>query len=382
MLAANMSQKYSTDTLFLRHFPSKYKEEPPPLLALGTLQWGTTPIDNFVINGKRGVISEIEAHEIYSAFRSKGVVLFDTAEGYGGGTSEKRLGRLREKEHSSSTDPLSDMNATIFMSKFLPSPWRFTHGHFENALRASNERMGITKAPIYFLHSPMHLFRSIEFWVEAAAYCRQKGLLDALGLSNCSADEVRRAVLAGEKFGIPVIVNQVHFSLLDYNSSSLQEMQKCCDELGVSIIAYNSLGQGLLTDGLDDIKFSQNKPAKMMRIQWNELNDLREALRKIADNHNASMAQVALNWVRSHNAIPLVGCRSKQQAMDTLASLDWELKNYERELLDSLALARCTLDSPVWRRKLFVILAGIVMSSCRLLDILGLGVAKQASIGM
>jgi pyridoxine 4-dehydrogenase len=159
-------------------------------------------------------------------------------------------------------------------------------------------------------------------------------------------------------------------------------MQKCCDELGVSIIAYNSLGQGLLTDGLDDIKFSQNKPAKMMRIQWNELNDLREALRKIADNHNASMAQVALNWVRSHNAIPLVGCRSKQQAMDTLASLDWELKNYERELLDSLALARCTLDSPVWRRKLFVILAGIVMSSCRLLDILGLGVAKQASIGM
>ena len=94
------------------------------------------------------------------------------------------------------------------------------------------------------------------------------------------------------------------------------------------------------------------------------------------------MAQVALNWCRSHNVIPLVGCRSKQQASDTLDALDWDLLSHERDLLDSLALTRCTLDSPVWRRKLFVVLAGVVMSTCRLLDLLGLGVVKQASIGM
>lgn len=364
---------YETDTLFQRHLPSQFKESPP--LALGTLQWGSTPVDS-ILNGSRGVLSESEVNEIYSAFRSKGVVLFDTAEGYGGGTSEKRLGRLRQKE------PASEDNEAIFMSKFLPSPWRFTHQHFENALRASNDRMGITKASIYFLHSPMHLFRSVEFWVEAAASCKRKGLLDALGLSNCSADEVRRAVAAGEKFGIPVIVNQVHFSLLDYNSPALQEMQKCCDELGVSIIAYNSLGQGLLTDNMDEVKFSHNKPAKMMHIEWSDLKALREALRQIADKHNASMAQVALNWCRSHNVIPLVGCRSKQQASDTLSALDWDLLSHERELLDRVALTRCTLDSPVWRRKLFVILAGVVMSTCRLLDLLGLGVVEKASIGM
>ena len=114
----------------------------------------------------------------------------------------------------------------------------------------------------------------------------------------------------------------------------------------------------------------------------NLLKALREALRQIADKHNASMAQVALNWCRSHNVIPLVGCRSKQQASDTLTALDWDLFSHERELLDSLALTRCTLDSPVWRRKLFVILAGLVMSTCRLFDLLGLGVVKQSSIGM
>lgn len=88
--------------------------------------------------------------------------------------------------------------------------------------------------------------------------------MEYLGLSNCSADEVRRAVLAGKKHRVDVILNQVHFSLLDYNSMALNEMQSACDEYGVSIVAYNSLGQGLLTDTLTEEKFANNKPAKMM----------------------------------------------------------------------------------------------------------------------
>jgi pyridoxine 4-dehydrogenase len=174
-------------------------------------------------------------------------------------------------------------------------------------------------------------------------------------------------------------LNQVHFSLLDYNSAALKEMQNTCDEYGVSIIAYNSLGQGLLTDTLTEEKFAVNKPAKMMQIQWSDLLELRSALRRIAETHSqqtkgkVSMAQVALNWCRAHNTIPLVGCRSKRQAQDSLSSLDWELSPSEVEELDSLALARCTLDSPKWRRKVFVVLAGVVMMLCRWMDALGWG---------
>jgi len=362
---------YSTDNLFNQHFP-KYNNA--PLIALGMLQWGTTPIDHRLINGSRGVLTEKEATEIYNTFRSRGVVLFDTAEGYGGGSSEKRLGRLWQSE-------IRLMNATsvkpnvVPMTKFLPVPWRWTHNHFERALRDSNERMGVSQCPIYLLHSPMHLTRDIEYFVESAAICKRKGLMEYLGLSNCSADEVRRAVLAGKKYGVDVILNQVHFSLLDYNSTALKEMQRSCDEYGVSIVAYNSLGQGLLTDTLTEEKFRNNKPAKMMHIQWNDLTLLRSALRRIADtrSENTSMAQVALNWCRAHNTIPLVGCRSKQQAIDTLSSLDWELTPEQVAELDSLALTRCTLDSPKWRRKLFVILAGVVMTLCRWMDILGWG---------
>jgi pyridoxine 4-dehydrogenase len=156
-------------------------------------------------------------------------------------------------------------------------------------------------------------------------------------------------------------------------------MQATCHEYGVSIVAYNSLGQGLLTDSLTEEKFASNKPAKMMHIQWTDLIPLRSAMRRIADSHSTklntkvTMAQVALNWVRAHSAIPLVGCRSSQQAQDTLSSLDWELSLQEVAELDELALSRCTLDSPKWRRKLFVVLAGVIYSVCRWMDVLGWG---------
>jgi len=170
----------------------------------------------------------------------------------------------------------------------------------------------------------------------------------------------------------------VHYSLLDFNSEALREMQKTCNELGVAIIAYNTIGQGLLTDKLTEDKFAGNLPARMLRIKsWDELAPLRSKLRQLADIQNTpekkevTMAQIAIAWARRKGTIPLVGCRSKQQAEDTLGSLSINLTKDEIEQLDLLALNRCTLDSPRWRRKLFVVLAGVVSSMCGLLDALG-----------
>ena len=173
-------------------------------LSVGTLQWGTTPIDQKLINSK-GCISETECKAIFSEFCSSGVTLWDTAEGYGGGTSEKRLGRCMEEYYSGKENSAliqegeeTEGSFIVCMTKFLPAPWRYSHGCFERALRDSNKRMNIKCCPIYLIHSPVH-WRPLEFWVEAAAICKRKGLLTALGLSNCNAEQVRKAVLAGKK---------------------------------------------------------------------------------------------------------------------------------------------------------------------------------------
>lgn len=335
-------------------------------LAVGTLQWGTTPVDDSIINAN-GVISETEASKIVAEFSHVGVTLWDTAEGYGGGTSEQRLGRLLQAQQA------------IIMTKFLPVPWRYSHACFERAVRASCKRLQLQQIPIYLLHSPIH-WRSIEFWIESAALCKQKGLIMAMGLSNCNADQVRRAVNAGERFGVDVVLNQVHYSLLDYNSPALHEMENACRELGVAIVAYSPLGQGLLTDGLTFDKWGTNKPAKMLRLQWNDIAPLRSCLQDLSQKYEKSMAQIALQWCIAHDTIPLVGCRSQKQAQDSLGSLGWILKPEDVKRLDQVALSKSTLESPKWRRMLFVTLFGIVMLVCQACDFCGYGMVKAAAV--
>ncbi|CAB9504954.1 Uncharacterized oxidoreductase At1g06690, chloroplastic [Seminavis robusta] len=346
-------------------------------LAVGTLQWGTTPIDQSIINSK-GCITESEVALIVRDFTRAGVTLWDTAEGYGGGTSEQRLGRL------------ADRKTTILMTKFLPVPWRgFFPGDLERAVRASCRRLQTDKIHVYLLHSPVH-WRSLEYWIARGAECKQKGLIDAMGLSNCNADQVRRAVAAGKQFGVDIVVNQVHYSLLDYQSENLQEMERTCQELGVAIVGFSAIGQGLLTDTLTPESWETNRPAKMLRLKYNDIQPLRAALKRISqeypvDNNDntqhqqahKSMAQVAINWCICHGVVPLVGCRSQKQAQDSIGALGWRLTDAHIRELDQLALGRSTLDSPGWRRMIFVTLFGIVMTVCQMCDAFGFGMVKQ-----
>jgi aryl-alcohol dehydrogenase-like predicted oxidoreductase len=162
-------------------------------LAVGILQWGTTPLDEYVINSK-GVISESEARQIVDTLLEGGVTLFDSAEGYGGGTSEKRLGRLLPSPPG------------IAMTKFLPVPWRWSHASLERAVRASCKRLQVSSIPIYLLHSPIHCWRPIEYWVQSVAICKQKGLVQTMGLSNCNANQVQRAVQAGKEVSLAYVL--------------------------------------------------------------------------------------------------------------------------------------------------------------------------------
>lgn len=172
----------------------------------------------------------------------------------------------------------------------------------------------------------------------------------------------------------------MHYSLLDYNSSALREMQETCRSLDVKIVAFSPLGQGLLTDTLTPNTWKQNRPAKMLKLQWNDIQELRTCLKELALKYDKSMAQIAISWCISHGTIPLVGCRSVKQAKDSVGALGWKLEKEDVEKLDTVALGKSTLDSPGWRRMIFVSLFGFVMIACRALDYFGYGMVKAASV--
>eukprot|EP00401_Gymnodinium_catenatum_P068297 CAMPEP_0117529072 /NCGR_PEP_ID=MMETSP0784-20121206/37644_1 /TAXON_ID=39447 /ORGANISM="" /LENGTH=361 /DNA_ID=CAMNT_0005325383 /DNA_START=50 /DNA_END=1136 /DNA_ORIENTATION=+ len=321
-------------------------------LGIGTLQWGTTWIDDKMVKGGCIMDSAIEA--IVNEFLRAGVTFFDSAEGYGGGTSEDRLGR-------------ATMGSQVALAtKFLPTFWRCTHGALRKAALRSRAELRVPRIPLYFIHTPIH-WKPIEFWIEAACDAKDEGLIENIGVSNFDADQIRRAHAAATRRGYSIAANQIMFGLLNYQSLQLRETVRACKELGITIVAYSPIGQGLLTDKFSEDTFKENRVAIMTGVKLEELERLRVEMASIALETGKSMAQVALNWVICHGCVPLVGCRTLEQAKDTIGCLDWRLNEDQLRRLDGVALGHSTLTGKMWKRVFFANMFGIVMICCRLL---------------
>jgi pyridoxine 4-dehydrogenase len=144
-------------------------------------------------------------------------------------------------------------------------------------------------------------------------------------------------------------------NLLVWQSEKHQETVRTCHELGIQIAAYSPIGQGLLTDDLTEQKFRTIRAVKMTGVTYPELLPLRSQLQTLSQKYKCTMAQVAINWVRGHGAVPLIGCRSVQQVEDVVDSLENELTKEEVESLDKVSLGLSVFERPLYRRSLFVV---------------------------
>ncbi|CAE7230134.1 unnamed protein product [Symbiodinium sp. CCMP2456] len=322
------------------------------------MQWGRTWLDEKL---NRGNLDDQLCASICQEFAEvHGVQFFDTAEGYGGGTSEERLRDVLVEPAKDQKQPYPCIIAT----KFLPTLARWTHGSFARALQGSCKRLGVDAIDIYFIHTPIHPL-PLEYWVHAACREAKAGRIREIGISNCNAQQVRRACAEAQKHGLRIAANQIMFNLLCFQSPELQETLRACQENHVQIIAYAPIGQGLLTQALTDEKFSRIRLAKMTRLAMDELHDLRGVIEGLASKYGKSMAQICLNWTICHGAIPLVGTRSMLQAQDTAGCLGWRLAAEDVEELDRHALKRSTLSKPRWKRVLFVTFITLLVFSYR-----------------
>lgn len=319
-------------------------------LGIGTMFWGDTLLDEKMAGL---IIPDETLVRIRETTRERGVTFFDTAEGYGVGSSEARLGRLGFAT-----------SGNLVATKFLPTLWRWRPGAFVRATRASNRHLGTQQCALSFIHSPIH-FRSPKVWIRGAARAMREGTLQGLGVSNFNAEQVRAAWEVAREEGIPLVANQLMFSLLVYRSAQLKETVETCRELGLAVIGYGGLGQGLLTGGLTPERLTKNRLARRMRLSTEDLAQLREAISAVAERHGKSMAQVCLQWVRSKGVIPLVGTRTVKQLEDTLGAFDFSLMPEEIATLDKVALGSSTLDRAIWRRTLFLVFLSLLVAGVK-----------------
>lgn len=213
---------------------------------------------------------------------------------------------------------------------------------------------------MYFIHTPIHPL-PIEYFIQWSCDAIDDGLIKHIGISNCNADLVKRAHAVATKNNKHIECNQIMLNLLVWNSSKHQETVQVCHALGIQIVAYSPIGQGLLTDNLTREKFDTIRAVKMTGVQYDgELEILRNEIYGLSKIHNKTMAQVAMNWVRGHNAIPLVGIRSTKQVQDAQDGLNWSLSSDEISKLDKLSLGLSLFERPLLRRCMFVIFISLL----------------------
>ncbi len=243
-----------------------------------------------------------------------GVCFFDTAEIYGFGKSERLVGAcLRRSERQA-----------VIASKYLPLP---AHS-LGQALDASLERLGLKTLDLYYAHFP---WANIESLMDQMAEAFQKGKIRAVGVSNFSAGQMRRAADRLARYNIPLAANQVQYHLL-HRQPEANGILDACRELNVALVAYLPLAKGRLSAGL-----SQGGPARSSSSTSSERQkELVEVLQTIAGQRGRSAGQVMLNWLlrKDEHIIPIPGTTSAAHALDNAGALNWELSDEEFGAID------------------------------------------------
>jgi aryl-alcohol dehydrogenase-like predicted oxidoreductase len=244
-----------------------------------------------------------------------GVNLFDTAEAYAFGRSERILGEALAGRRD---------EAFVATKLFPVLPVDPVVG---SRARGSLRRLGVDAIDLYQVHWPNP---AVPVGATMAAFAKllDAGVIRHAGVSNFSLAQWQAAESA---LGRPVISNQVKFSLIDRGPErQLVPYAAAKDRL---VIAYSPLSQGLLSgrytvDNLPSGVRSGNSAFLPGNVAL--LAPVLAALREVAGAHGATPSQVALAWlIRRPNVVVIPGASSLSQLESNIAAADLELSDDE-----------------------------------------------------
>ncbi|WP_199290219.1 aldo/keto reductase [Leptolyngbya sp. FACHB-36] len=297
-----------------------------PALGIGTWQWG----DKLFWSYGRDYGAD-QVREAFHAAVESGITFFDTAEIYGSGDSERLIGQfLRE-----TSQPIQ------IATKYFPWFWRWNAEAVSDALTVSLNRLGVDRVALYQVHMPFDFLMGKRTLMNALADEVERGRIEAIGVSNYSADQMRRAHDYLAARGIPLAVNQVRYSLITRQIET-NGILDSARELGITILAYSPLAQGLLTgkysaDRAEKAEGARRLDNRFSREGLEKIAPVINALQEIGSAHQRTPAQVALNWLMAQGAVPIPGAKNANQAKQNAGALGWNLTPEEVERLSIVA---------------------------------------------
>lgn len=267
-----------------------------------------------------------------------GISLLDTADMYGPFTNEELVGRaIRDRR-----------DHVILATKFAVQ--RGEDGAFlgingrpeyvRSACEASLKRLGVEHIDLYYQHR-VDPSTPIEDTVGAMAELVQQGKVRCLGLSEVSAETLRRANTEH-----PITALQTEYSL--WSREPEDKLLNTCRELGIGFVPYSPLGRGFLTgafrrfEDLPEDDYRRNTP-RFQGENFQRNLDLVERIETIAADKGCTPAQLALAWVlaqgrvRGQSIVPIPGTKRRRYLEDNIAALEVELSSAELKQIDAIA---------------------------------------------
>lgn len=290
-------------------------------LAVGTWSWGDRPF--------WGYETEFTPRDVVDAFSASvdaGLTLFDTAEVYGHGESEKILGFMARKSGA----PL------VVATKFAPLAGRRATD-LPRALATSLRRLGLPCVDLYMAHWCDPAVASIASMMDGLAAAVHAGTVRAVGVSNFSAAEMREAHARLASQGVALATNEVEYSLLARGAET-DGVRDACRELNVTLLAYSPLAQGLLTGKYGVGRVPPGPRGAQPRFADEALaraESVVRTVREIAAGHaHARPEQVALAWLMAQRGVvPVAGAKTGPQAEANAGALELSLADDELEAL-------------------------------------------------
>ncbi len=233
-----------------------------------------------------------------------GLTTFDMADHYG--SAEKIVGAFR-KEHGPCVE---------LLTKWVPKPGPVTREDVRAAVQRSLDRMQATSLDLLQFHTWNYadpVWLDCLYWLQEL---KQEGLIRHLGLTNVDTTHLRIAVNSG----IPIVSNQVCFSLLDQRAK--QGMTELCLKNGIRLLAFGTVAGGFLTERwlgrpepyMEELStWSQMKYKRFIDVAggWQAFQDLLHRLDLIAQRLEVSIANVACRTILEEPAVGgiIIGAR-------------------------------------------------------------------------
>jgi aryl-alcohol dehydrogenase-like predicted oxidoreductase len=323
-------------------------------LFVSELSFGTMTFGDMEANPTVGGLTQRDATAMVAKAFEAGVNLFDTADVYALGDSERFLGEALRNLGVPRESYLIATKAFGPMGKG-PNDAGASRGHLFDALKASLNRLGVDHIDLYQIHG-FDPATPMEETLRALDGLVRQGYVRYVGVSNWAAWQIAKALGISAHLGLARFTSlQAYYSVAGRDLE--REIVPLLESEGVGLLVWGPLAGGLLSGkqsrGAKAPKDSRRGAVAFPPVDYDRAYDALDVMRGIAETHSVSVAQIALSWLLHQKVVSsvIVGAKRMDQLEDNFRAVNVSLSAEEQSAIAEVS--KIPAEYPGWMIELW-----------------------------